>query len=72
MWHAELDTLLINQGLQGFTERAIVRWVGKRGTVDEVKGYLELLLKEDKVQKFKYKRDFYWRATVNLPPKRSV
>jgi hypothetical protein len=66
LWHQELDNLLIGQGLQGFTERAIVRYFKNRVSDDEIKGYLELLLKEDRVQKFKYKRDFYWRATVNL------
>lgn len=69
MWHQELDNLLIQQGLQGYTERAIVRYFKNRVNDDEVKGYLELLLKEDKAQKFKYKRDFYWRATINLPVK---
>jgi hypothetical protein len=69
MWHQELHTLLIQQGLQGYTERALVRYFKNRVHEDELKGYLELLLKEDKAQKFKYKRDFYWRATINLPTK---
>ena len=39
---------------------------GRWRTHDEIVGYLELLLKEDKVQKFKYGRHVYWRATVNI------
>ncbi len=69
LWHQELNNLLIQQGLQGYVEKAIVRYFKNRVDSDEVRAYLELLLKEDKVQKFKYKRDFWWRATVNLPVK---
>jgi hypothetical protein len=65
-WHQELHNLLIEQGLQGYTQRAIERYFGSRADKEELRAYLELLLKEDKAQKFKYKRDFYWRATVNL------
>jgi len=68
MWHQELENILIEQGLQGYTERAILKYFKDRDIdPDEIKAYLELLLKEDAVQKFKYKRDFYWRATVELP-----
>jgi hypothetical protein len=66
LWHQELENLLIEQGLQGFTERAILRYFKNRVSDDELKGYLELLLKEDRVQKFRYKRDFYWRATIKI------
>jgi hypothetical protein len=66
MWHQELRNALILQGLQGYTEKAIVRYFKNRVHEDEVKGYLELLLKEDKVQKFQYKADVYWRATTEI------
>ena len=69
MWHQEIDNLLIEQGLQGFTERALIRHFKNRVPEEDLKGYLELLLKEDKLQKFRYKKDFYWRATINLPKK---
>jgi len=69
MWHQELENLLIQQGLQGYTQRALERHF-KDVPHDDLIGYLELLLKEEKVQKFKFKRDFYWRATVNLPRKK--
>jgi hypothetical protein len=66
-WHQELNNLLIGQGLQGYKERAILSYFKHRVDPEELRGYLELLLKEDRVQKFRYKRDFWWRATVNLP-----
>lgn len=69
MWHKELETLLIQQGLQGYTQKAILQYFKNRANPEEITGYLELLLKEDKVQKFKFKRDYWWRATVNLPTK---
>ena len=65
MWHQIMDNLLIQQGLHGVRESAIVKHF-KDVHEDEVVGYLELLLKEDKVQKFKYSRHIYWRATVNI------
>jgi hypothetical protein len=68
-WHQELDGILIRQGLQGYTQKAILTYFKNRVNNDEVLGYLELLLKEDKVQKFKFKRDYWWRATINLPTK---
>jgi len=64
-WHQELRNLLIQQGLQGARESAIIKHF-KSEDEDEVVGYLELLLKEDRVQKFKYGRYVYWRATVNI------
>lgn len=69
MWHQEINNLLIQQGLQGYTQKALLRYFKNRVDPDEVRAYLELLLKEDKVQKFKYKADYWWRATVNLPTK---
>ena len=69
LWHQELNTLLIQQGLQGYTQKAITGYFRNRVDHEDVIGYLELLLKEDKVQKFKYKRHIYWRATINLPKK---
>jgi hypothetical protein len=65
LWHQEMRNLLIGQGLQGFRESAVLKHF-KAVHPDEVKAYLELLLKEDKVQKFKYKTHVYWRATINL------
>ena len=65
VWHQELELLLINQGLQGVRESAIIKHF-KDVDDDEIVGYLELLLKEDKAQKFKYTRHTYWRATVNI------
>jgi hypothetical protein len=65
LWHHEMNNLLIQQGLHGVRESAIVKHF-KDIDEDEVVGYLELLLKEDKVQKFKYSRYTYWRATVNI------
>jgi hypothetical protein len=68
-WHQELHNILIEQGLQGYSYRAIARYFKGRIDNEELQGYLELLLKEDKVQKFRWKRDYHWRATVNLPKK---
>jgi hypothetical protein len=65
MWHQEMNNLLIQQGLHGVRESAIIKHF-KDVDEDEVVGYLELLLKEDKAQKFKYSRHIYWRATVNI------
>ena len=65
VWHKELELLLIGQGLQGVRESAIVKHF-KDVDEDDVVAYLELLLKEDKAQKFKYTRHVYWRATVNI------
>jgi hypothetical protein len=66
MWHQELRNALIDRGLAGYTEKAVVKYFKKRVPEDEVKAYLELLLKEDKLQKFQYKSDFYWRATTEI------
>lgn len=65
MWHKVLETLLIQQGLQGIRESAILKHFNDVHE-DEVRGYLELLLKEDRVQKFKYSRHIYWRGTVEI------
>ena len=65
VWHQELELLLVKQGLQGVRETAITKHF-KDVDEDEVVGYLELLLKEDKAQKFRYTRHTYWRATVNI------
>lgn len=65
IWHQELELLLIQQGLQGVRQSAIIKHF-KDTDEDELVGYLELLLKEDKVQKFKYNRYVYWRATTNI------
>ena len=54
IWHQELRILLISQGLQGFRQTALIKHF-KDVDEDELVGYLELLLKEEKAQKFKYK-----------------
>lgn len=64
-WHQVLEKVLISQGLAGARETAILKYLPDVHE-DEVIGYLELLLKEDKVQKFKYTRHIYWRATNNI------
>jgi hypothetical protein len=66
MWHQELRNILIDRGLQGYKQKALTDYFKKRVDGEEVKGYLELLLKEDKVQKFWYRTDFYWRATTEI------
>jgi len=64
-WHQALRILLTGQGLQGFRQTALIKHFGDVDE-DELVGYLELLLKEEKVQKFKYKQHIYWRATTNI------
>ena len=65
MWHQELRNLLIAQGLQGVRQSAILKHF-KDVDEDEIIGYLELLLKENRLQKFKYQRHIYWRATTEI------
>jgi len=64
-WHHELRNLLIAQGLHGVRQTALLKHF-KDEDEDELIGYLELLLKEDKAQKFKYQRHIYWRATTEI------
>ena len=64
-WHQELELVLINEGLSGAREDKILKHF-KDIVPEEVTGYLELLVKEDRAQKFKYSRHNYWRATVNI------
>ena len=64
-WHKELEALLIQQGLHGGKQKEILRYF-KDENKEEVLAYLELLLKEDRAQKFKYGQDYYWRATINI------
>lgn len=64
-WHHELELLLIGQGIKGARQNAIVKHF-KDVHPEEVAGFLELLLKEDKVQKFVYSRHIYWRATTEM------
>lgn len=66
MWHQELRNHLIEQGMQGFKQKAIITAFSPRVHPEDLKAYLELLLKEDKVQKFKYKGDYWWRATIEI------
>jgi hypothetical protein len=51
--------------LVAVTQKALLQYF-KDEPSDDVLGYLELLLKEDKAQKFRYKRDIYWRATTRI------
>jgi hypothetical protein len=64
-WHKLLEQLLISQGLHGGKQSEIVKYFSEADH-DELLAYLELLLKEDKAQKFIYSRNVYWRATVNI------
>ena len=64
-WHQELHNILIERGLVAVTQKALLQYF-KDEPSDDVLGYLELLLKEDKAQKFRYKRDIYWRATTRI------
>jgi hypothetical protein len=64
-WHQEMNNILIERGIQGYGQKAILRYF-KQEPKEEVIGYLEMLLKENKVQKFKYGSDFIWRATTEI------
>jgi len=64
-WHKLLEQLLINQGLHGGKQSEMIKYFSEADE-DELLAYLELLLKEDKVQKFVLNRTVYWRATVNI------
>jgi hypothetical protein len=64
-WHQEMELLLVSLGLHGTSEPQLIKHF-KDVHPDEIKAYLELLLKEDKAQKFLYSRKNYWRATVNI------
>lgn len=66
MWHQELENILIEGGLRGYRDDKIWKYFEDRVEKEEINDYLELLLKEDKVQKFKYNRHCWWRATVNI------
>jgi hypothetical protein len=65
-WHQELELLLIGQGLHGGKQSEITKHFDGTALAEDVIGYLNLLLKEDKAQKFVYNRHNYWRATVNI------
>jgi hypothetical protein len=64
-WHKLLEQLLIGQGLHGGKQSELLKYF-KEADEDELLAYLELLLKEDKAQKFVLNRTVYWRATVNI------
>jgi len=64
-WHKLLEQLLIGQGLHGGKQSELIKYFDEADE-DELLAYLELLLKEDKAQKFVYNRTVYWRATVNI------
>ena len=57
---------MIEGGLRGYRDDKIWKYFEDRVEKEEINDYLELLLKEDKVQKFKYNRHCWWRATVNI------
>lgn len=64
-WHTEMDATLIRGGIQGYTQRQLIRYF-KGEPKDEVVGYLEVLLKENKAQKFKHNSEIIWRATTEI------
>jgi hypothetical protein len=64
-WHKLLEQLLIGQGLHGGKESEIIKYFDEADP-DEIKAYLEMLLKEDKAQKFVLNRTNYWRATIHI------
>lgn len=64
LWHQELRNILVEQGLQGYRQDALERHFKHRVPIDDLRAYLELLLKEDKVQKFRYRAKYWWRATT--------
>lgn len=64
-WHKLLEQLLIGQGLHGGKQSELLKYF-EEADPDELLAYLELLLKEDKAQKFVYSKNVYWRATVNI------
>ena len=66
LWHQELRNHLIQQGVQGFMQRAILKYFNNRVPTEDVTAYLELLLKEDKVQKFRWNGNVWWRATTEI------
>lgn len=64
-WHKLLEQLLVGQGLHGGKQSELIKYFSEADK-DELLAYLELLLKEDKVQKFIFNKTVYWRATVNI------
>jgi len=60
-----MNNTLIERGFEGYTQRALVRHF-KTEPKEDVIAYLELLLKENKAQKFKYNNDIIWRATTEI------
>jgi hypothetical protein len=64
-WHKLLEQLLIGRGLHGGKESEIIKYFDEADP-DELRAYLEMLVKEDRAQKFLYNRTTYWRATVNI------
>jgi anti-sigma regulatory factor (Ser/Thr protein kinase) len=66
LWHQELRNILIDQGLQGYKQDALEKYFKNKVTKEDLRAYLELLLKEDKVQKFRYAGKYWWRATRNI------
>lgn len=64
-WHQEMINVLIEAGFQGHTQKALLRHF-KKEPKDEVLGFLEMLVKENKAQKFKHGTDIIWRATDQI------
>lgn len=65
-WHQELENLLIGQGIHGAKQSDINKYFKDSVSPEDIEAYLEMLLKEDKAQKFVYNRLNYWRATINI------
>jgi hypothetical protein len=65
-WHKELEGALIDGGLKGWTEVALNKHFRGRVDPEDLHAYLEVLVKEDRAQKFKFKRNVIWRATINI------
>jgi hypothetical protein len=64
-WHKLLEQLLVGQGLHGGKQSEIIKYFPEADK-DELLAYLEMLVKEDKAQKFVFSKHVYWRATVNM------
>jgi hypothetical protein len=60
-----MNNILIERGINGYGQKSLLRYF-KAEPKEEVLGYLEMLLKENKVQKFAYNKDFIWRATTEI------
>lgn len=64
-WHQEMINVLIEAGFQGYTQKALLRHF-KKEPKEEVLGFLDMLHRENKAQKFKHPPDIIWRATTEI------